>query len=133
MDSRTPTQRQYRDTRQRAAIKQALQRADRPLSPKEILQMARNSVPNLGIATVYRNIKALMENDELTVVDIPGGTPRYLPSTATPRHLFIDEKTDRVYAVDIPHDGLEAYLPGNFKPSHYQVFFYGNVNGRNGS
>ena len=50
-----------RNTRQRSAIRDSIARADRPLLPQEVLEAARQDVPGLGIATVYRNLKALVE------------------------------------------------------------------------
>ena len=50
-----------RNTRQRSAIRDAIAQAQRPLLPQEVLEAARTEVPGLGIATVYRNLKALVE------------------------------------------------------------------------
>ena len=49
-----------RNTAQRSAVLQVLTEAGRPLSPLEILEAAKLYLPSLGIATVYRNIKAMM-------------------------------------------------------------------------
>ncbi|MFN5777263.1 MAG: transcriptional repressor, partial [Burkholderiaceae bacterium] len=45
-----------RSTRQRAAIQEALTRLGRPLLPQELLAEAQKAVPNLSLATIYRNI-----------------------------------------------------------------------------
>ena len=55
------TPRLERSTRQRAAIRDAIEQAGRPLLAQEVLELACRHVPRLGIATVYRNIKAMME------------------------------------------------------------------------
>ena len=57
-----------RATKQRHAIRKAIDAANRPLGSKEILQIAGRSVPNLGIATVYRNIKVMIDEGELETV-----------------------------------------------------------------
>ena len=49
-----------RSTRQRTAIRDALEAAQRPLLPQEVLDAAQAQVPSLGIATVYRNLKQLV-------------------------------------------------------------------------
>ena len=54
-----------RNTRQRTAIRDAIALANRPLLAQEVLDAAQNQVPGLGIATVYRNIKSLVEEDVL--------------------------------------------------------------------
>jgi len=55
----------FRETKQRNAIKHAIDRAGRPVGPKEILEIAADEVPNLGIATVYRNIKTMLAQNEI--------------------------------------------------------------------
>src|SRR5258708_11179952 len=43
----------------------------------EILGAAQREVPAIGLATVYRNIKQLMEAGEVQAVDLPGEATRY--------------------------------------------------------
>jgi Fur family ferric uptake transcriptional regulator len=66
-----------RNTRQRSAIRDAIAQADRPLLPQEVLEAAQHEVPGLGIATVYRNLKALVQEGELQPVNLPGENPRF--------------------------------------------------------
>ena len=65
-----------RNTAQRRAIRKILAEADRPLSPEETLTGAQNIVPNLGMATVYRSVKSLVEEEWLVAVDMPGESQR---------------------------------------------------------
>ena len=115
-----------RDTKQRNAIKRAFFEHRRPLSPKEVLSIASEDVPNLGIATVYRNIKALLEENELTAVEIPGQPPRYcIPSDKT-SCLFVCEESDKVFFVESGADSFKFdNLPENFDVSRYEVILYG--------
>lgn len=119
----------YRDTRQRHAIKRALEEAGRPLGPKEILASASRDVPNLGIATVYRNIKTMVEQGELEPVDLPGQAPRYQKPSDKPQHLFICEKTDSVYTIEPEISSLDPKLPEGFKADRVQVIVYGEKSG----
>ena len=66
-----------RKTMQRDVVLQVLTEAGRPLSPQEIFDAAKAEVPSLGIATVYRNIKTLLENGTLQPVELPGAAQRY--------------------------------------------------------
>jgi len=50
-----------RSTKQRTAIQQAMTQADRPLAPQEVLELAQATLPGLGIATVYRALKAITD------------------------------------------------------------------------
>jgi Fe2+ or Zn2+ uptake regulation protein len=52
-----------RHTQQRAAIRSALERVGRPLSPQELLLEARVQVPEIGQATIYRAIKPWWRNN----------------------------------------------------------------------
>ena len=66
-----------RNTRQRTAILGAIEAAGRPLSPAELHALARSEAPALGLATVYRNIKLLLEEGRIREVSLPGEAPRY--------------------------------------------------------
>ena len=50
-----------RSTRQRSAIRQVIDEARRPLSPPEVLELAQQQVAAMGMATVYRNLKLLLD------------------------------------------------------------------------
>lgn len=66
-----------RNTQQRQAILKAFEIAERPLAVQEILDLAQGDCPGLGVATIYRNLKALVGDNKLIVVDMPGGVALY--------------------------------------------------------
>ncbi len=115
-----------RDTKQRNAIKRAFFEYRRPLGPKEVLTIASEEVPNLGIATVYRNIKALVEEGELVTIEIPGQPPRYsMPREKSP-YLFYCQKSDRVFFLDEEQVNPSfGELPFPFRAKSHEVIFYG--------
>lgn len=47
------------------------------MTPREVLDEARGNVPNMGIATVYRTVKALVEEGWLSPVEMLGQPQRY--------------------------------------------------------
>jgi Fur family ferric uptake transcriptional regulator len=112
----------FRETKQRNAIKRAIEKANRPVGPKEILELACDEVPNLGIATVYRNIK--------TMVELPGQAPRYQPPANKKPHLFICEKTDRVFTIDPKIGDFKPTLPEGFVLDRFQIICYGEFTGK---
>ena len=59
-----------RTTAQRKAIHQVLEASGRPLSPPEIFSEARSIAPGLGMATVYRTIKRLIDEGNIAQVGI---------------------------------------------------------------
>lgn len=80
-----PTTKIFRSTKQRDAIKKAFtlgNASNRLLSPAEVLEKASKEAPNLGIATVYRNIKTMLEKGEIKAVALPGQADRYVLSDA---------------------------------------------------
>jgi Fur family transcriptional regulator, ferric uptake regulator len=66
-----------RNTQQRREIREVFERNDRPLAADEVLQLAQDRMAGLGIATVYRTIKALTDEGWLTPVKMPGAPLRY--------------------------------------------------------
>ena len=79
-----------RNTQQRDAISKVIETSPRPLNPKEICEEAQQRLPNLGIATVYRNIKSLLEEGKIVPVVIPGQPPTLRTSrTQSPSPLLL--------------------------------------------
>ncbi len=114
-----------RNTRQRGALRRAFQRADRPLSTSEVLELARAEVGRLGIATVYRNIRAMLDEGWLATVSLPGEAPRYELHGKPHHHHFHCRSCDRVF--DVPgctHD-LGAGLPDGFTLHDHEVVLFG--------
>ena len=66
-----------RSTHQRRVIRRVLMQADRPLSPGELFEAARELAPGIGHATIYRNLKSLREEGWVEVVDLPSQPSRY--------------------------------------------------------
>lgn len=114
-----------RNTRQRDAIRAAIISAKRPLSPTEILQAAADEVPGLGIATVYRTIKTLLEEKELSAVDMPGGQTRYEVAHLHHHHHFHCRKCDRVFEVEGCPGDLRSLTPRGFKTEHHEITLSG--------
>lgn len=115
-----------RSTRQRSAIHQALETAGRPLSPNEILEAALAAVPGLGIATVYRHLKALMDEAEIAVVTLPGESPRYELAHHDHHHHFQCTACMRVFDVFECPGSLKNMAPPGFKVERHELTLYGN-------
>lgn len=120
-----PTNSPPRNTQQRAAIRQAFELADRPLSPAEALQVAQASVPGLGIATIYRNVKALVEEQWLSEVQLPGAPSRYEVAGKHHHHHFRCRICDRVFDVDACPPDLRALTPRGFRLEGHDITLFG--------
>lgn len=88
-----------RDTRQRRAIRAALEQAGRPLGAPELLEAARPLAPGIGMATVYRTLKGLVAAGELVAVELPGEAPRYEAAGKQHHDHFRCRSCARVYEV----------------------------------
>jgi Fe2+ or Zn2+ uptake regulation protein len=79
------------------------------------LESASKEVPNLGIATVYRNINAMVTNGTLRAVPMPGEADRYHltagPATTEPTIVVIrrDGSVRGAAAIKINLPGLETF------------------------
>lgn len=114
-----------RFSRQRTAIRNAIDAAGRPLSPQEICDAAQIEVPGLGIATVYRNLKQLVEAEEITAVVLPGESPRYESMHQGHHHHFQCKECKRVFDVHKCPGNLDRLAPKGFQVDHHELTLYG--------
>ena len=114
-----------RNTTQRRAIRKAFADAGRPLSPQEVLGLAQKDVPKLGIATVYRTIKGLVDEKRLTAVELPGEPSRYEIAGKEHHHHFHCRDCDRVYEVEGCPGDLRDLVPAGFELQDHDVVLYG--------
>ncbi|KPF49993.1 Fur family transcriptional regulator [beta proteobacterium AAP121] len=116
-----------RNTRQRAAIRDAIAGARRPLLPQEVLEAAQQLAPGLGMATVYRNLKALVEEGELRAVHLPGENPRYEVGGEHHHHHhhFQCLQCQRVFDVHACPGNLAALAPPGFTVEDHDLTLYG--------
>jgi Fur family ferric uptake transcriptional regulator len=113
-----------RNTRQKQAIREAFERSDRPLSTDEVHREAERASRGLGMATVYRSIKALLDDGWLSVVEVPGRNPLYEVAGKGHHHHFSCTNCERVYELE-GCATVNAKLPRGFKATGHDVTFYG--------
>lgn len=114
-----------RTTRQRLAIRRAFEDAGRPLRPQECHDLASAEVPDLGIATVYRNISALVETGWLRVVELPGSPDRYETAGRCHHHHFHCRRCDGVYEVETCPGGFSDLAPKGYRVDDHDLILYG--------
>lgn len=114
-----------RHTRQKDAIRRAFSDADRPLSLEEAFAAAQQHHWSLGIATVYRNIKALVEDHWLTPVEIPGESTRYEVSGKQHHHHFHCNDCGKLYELEGCVGEIKPRLPRGFHATGHEFFLYG--------
>ena len=114
-----------RNTRQRTAIRKAFERADRPLSPQQVLDAAQAEVDGVGIATVYRNIKALLEEDWLVAVELPGSATVYERSGKAHHHHFHCDECGRVFELTGCLPNINRLAGRKFSVARHELVLYG--------
>jgi Fur family ferric uptake transcriptional regulator len=115
-----------RNTRQKTAIRDAFEVAGRPLSTGEVLDLAQSKVEGLGIATVYRNVKSLVDEGWLATVELPGEPPRYEISGKDHHHHFQCETCGRVFELHGCLPGLDKLAATGFSVKRHELVLYGN-------
>jgi Fur family ferric uptake transcriptional regulator len=114
-----------RQTRQRSAIIEALARVGRPLSASEVLAAARSRAPGLGQATVYRQLKRLVEEELIQAVVLPGQPGRFELAGKAHHHHFLCRSCDSAFEVDGCPGNLERLTPPGFHLEKHEVLLYG--------
>jgi Fur family transcriptional regulator, ferric uptake regulator len=114
-----------RNTQQRQAILSVLKKAGRPLTVQEVLQSAQKRCPGLGVATVYRNIKALISEDILTSVDMPGGVVLYELPVSGHHHHFSCLKCSKVFDIEACKFNFQKLIPEGFQLSSHEILLSG--------
>jgi Fur family transcriptional regulator, ferric uptake regulator len=115
-----------RATRQRDAIRTAIETAKRPLSPREVQQEARCRVPGLGLATVYRNLKSLTGDGVVRTISLPGERPRYEAAESPHHHHhFKCVACRRVFDIPGCPGNLRRLAPRGFRVEHHDITLYG--------
>jgi len=114
-----------RNTRQRRAIGRVFGVNTPPLKPHEILHAAQKSVPELGIATIYRTLKTMVEDGVLTIVELPGGPPRYELADKDHHHFFHCRSCGEIFVVHKCITDFKKMTPKGFKLERHEVVLYG--------
>lgn len=114
-----------RNTRQREAIRYALESAARPLAPLELLALSQTTVHGLGIATVYRNIKAMLDEGWLTAVALPGGQTVYELAGKEHHHHFQCESCRKVFELEGCLPAIHSLAPPGFYVRRHEITLCG--------
>ena len=116
-----------RQTRQREAILKVLRRADSHPTADWIYDEVRKVIPNISKGTVYRNLKILLEEGEISELNLSGSVSRYEGSQEDHYH-FRCERCGRVFDLEEPVnkelDEKIAQRTG-FEVSYHQLEFRG--------
>ena len=114
-----------RKTNQRSIIAEVVGRSEHPLSVPQLLTLAQEQHPTLGIATVYRTLKALVESGDVKTVEWPGEPPRYERAGLSHHHHFNCRTCRQVFDVDGCVPGIAALAPKGFEIESHEILLFG--------
>ena len=114
-----------RQTRQRSAIRAAFEHTDRPLSPIQVLEAAQRNEKGLGIATVYRNIKNLLQEGWLSALELPGVMTVYERSGKKHHHHFFCDQCTRVFELSGCVEKIDRLAGRRFRVRRHELVLYG--------
>lgn len=114
-----------RNTKQRDAIIRVLKEAEGPLTPQEIQRQAEIQCPGLGIATVYRLLKALLGDQSVLPVNIPGSAPRYEDAERPHHHHFLCRACGSAFELEHCLAGIDKMAPKKFEVESHEIVLYG--------
>ncbi len=115
-----------RSTRQKRAIEAVLEMHKNPLTAPEIQRLAVKDVPKLGLATVYRSLKALTSDGRVVSVEIPGQMPRYERADKGHHHHFVCRACGEVFELDKCLSGIKSMAPPRFRVEDHEIILYGS-------
>ncbi len=119
-----------RSTRQKRLIWSIVEHAGRPLSPSEVHGAALEALPRVSLATIYRILKSLQDEQQIVSVSLPGAPDRYETKARADHHHhhFHCDGCGKVF--DVPGCGLrvDAHVPAGFSIQRHEVVLYGQCN-----
>lgn len=114
-----------KNTAQRRAIQATFDRTEHPLTPAEVLDLAQRDVPAMGIATVYRALKELVQDGAVAGVELPGQATRYERAGKKHHHHFHCRACGGVFEAEGCTATLHKLLPRGFTLEDHDVVLYG--------
>lgn len=114
-----------RQTRQKEAIREAIQTAGRPLSPDEIRAEAQKTVQSISLATVYRNVASLTQEGWLSPVNYPGMPARYEVAGKAHHHHFHCDQCNGMFELAGCAVDIKANVPKGFRVRSHEFFLSG--------
>lgn len=116
-----------RKTNQREGVFQVLKESKGPLTPQEILERTLKITSNVGIATIYRTIKLLVDAKEIIAVTLPDGQSRYELAHLDHHHHFKCRTCLKIFDLDhCPIEiGKSLTLPNGFKLDGHEITLFG--------
>ena len=112
-------------TQKQSSILRVLAGLGRPVTPQELLEKASEEQPGLGLATVYRALKKLVETGEARKIELAGVPPHYEVLHDSHHHFFVCKECQKVFELYGCPGGFRKMLPPGFEMHSHEVAIYG--------
>jgi Fur family ferric uptake transcriptional regulator len=112
-------------TRQKTAIWRIIEASQRPLTAHEICKRARKEVKGLGIATVYRALRQLVDEGQTRHIELPGAQPHYESAARHHHHFFLCQKCEKLFDLMGCLRGISNLLPEGYQMKGHEIVIYG--------
>ncbi len=121
----------FRITKVRRGVLEMLTSASQPLSAPEILQLIKNTLPNVNKTTIYRELDFLTSEGIVSEIDILEGMKRYEIATASHHHHhLVCTDCNSIQCVEMENDldELEQKIRArhNFTVQSHVLEFFGH-------
>lgn len=113
------------NTQQRTSILQVLDDLGRPVTAQELLEAASVASPGLGLATVYRTLKGLVEMGEVRKIEVAGVSPHYEMQSDKHHHFFVCEQCSKMFDLYGCPGGFKRIIPPGFTMTSHELIIYG--------
>lgn len=111
-------------TRQRKAILDTIRESERHLTAEEIYLQIKQKLPSIAMATVYNNLKVLVEEKKIKRLQFPGLPDHYDRNLLYHEHLICEacgEVTDAQIEAFLPQ--LEQQLGIHITGYHLSLYY----------
>ncbi|MEO0480497.1 MAG: Fur family transcriptional regulator [Planctomycetota bacterium] len=109
----------------REQLLEVIRKAPGPLSAAEIWDQLRRARARIGLATVYRILKAEVDSGTVEPTEFPGGHTRFGSTGQQHHHHFLCEACDRAFSVAGCVEGIEDIAPSHFAVSGHAIMLFG--------
>ena len=125
--SELKTNKNFRYSRQREKVLKIIKESDFPITADLIYRKAKNTMPNISLGTVYRNLSTLIDQGLVKKIHF-GSTFDRFEANIKPHYHLICESCGKILDFEMPiYDDLnkQAKKLTNFKIQHHKLEFYG--------
>ncbi len=113
-----------RKSRNREVIYEVLASTKSHPDAEWVFNEAKKVCADLGIATVYRNLKTLVESGKIVAIESVDGTVHY-DACVLPHSHFVCEECGEISDIDIPFVSLDGVKSEGFIVKRGKIVLYG--------